>query len=513
MSADDDYAEDMRDWHAEDDKPEREIFPAPTAPYDVAKKFYATHRRTDGRALVWWRANWMRWNETHWHEIDAAELRSDIYDILDAVDYKKPIKEKGVIVGWERLPLDPNRHKVADVMDSIAAIGHLPSQIDPPSWIEVHGAYDSVAAQVISCTNGLLDLSTRQLGDHTPALFNVVSVPFDYDAKAAEPKAWLDFLASVWGDDEQSKALLQEYFGYVLSGRTDMQKMLLLIGPTRSGKGTIGRILTALIGSGNVAGPTLASLGTNFGLSPLLGKPLAIISDARLGNTSSHVVVERLLTITGEDMLTVDRKYREQWSGKLNARFVVISNELPKFRDSSAAIAYRLLILQQTKSFLHKEDRTLDRRLSAELPGILLWALEGLDRLTKNGVFTVPESSDEATALMADMTSPVSAFLRDRTKVKVDGEIGREQLFAAWRCWASENGHYSGSQAGFGRDLHAAAPYVKTIQHRVGGKRVRQYLGLVLLCDTCGEELVTVESAGAAQCAECRVTQDDNFWA
>ena len=60
--------------------------------------------------------------------------------------------------------------------------------------------------------------------------------------------------------------------------------MLLLIGPTRSGKGTIARMLTALIGSGHVAGPTLASLGTNFGLSPLLGKPLAIISDARLGN-------------------------------------------------------------------------------------------------------------------------------------------------------------------------------------------------------------------------------------
>ena len=35
-------------------------------------------------------------------------------------------------------------------------------------------------------------------------------------------------------------------------------------------------MLTELIGRGHVAGPTLASLGTNFGLSPLIGKPLAM---------------------------------------------------------------------------------------------------------------------------------------------------------------------------------------------------------------------------------------------
>jgi hypothetical protein len=81
------------------------------------------------------------------------------------------------------------------------------------------------------------------------------------------------------------------------------------LGPTRSGKGTIGRMLTALISNGHVTGPTLASVGTNFGHRSLLGKPLAIISDARLGNNPTNIVVEQLLSITGEDMLTVDRKY------------------------------------------------------------------------------------------------------------------------------------------------------------------------------------------------------------
>ena len=96
----------------------------------------------------------------------------------------------------------------------------------------------------------------------------------------------------------------------MLSADTSQQKMLLIVGPKRSGKGTIGRVLQALLGHSNVVGPTLASLQTNFGLAPLIGKPLAIISDARLGGRSDQAsIAERLLSISGEDAVTIDRKF------------------------------------------------------------------------------------------------------------------------------------------------------------------------------------------------------------
>ena len=427
----------------------RPLWPPPTAPLRVAQEIYRDCRLDDMRTLLCWRGNWMRWNTTHWSEVDTAELRSSAYDILGEVDYMKPIREKGVTVGYERTPWDPTKHKVADVLEAIAAVGHLSSEIDPPSWI-VHSAVKTAATQMISCQNGLLDLSTRTTRKHTPALFNVVSVPFDFDENAPKPVAWLEFLDSVWPNDEESVALLQEYVGYVLSGRTDMQKMLLLIGPTRSGKGTIARLLVALIGRGHAAGPTLASLATNFGLSPLLGKPLAIVSDARLGDTPAHTVVERLLCITGEDMLTVDRKFRDPWSGKLPTRFVILTNELPRFRDSSAAIANRMLILQMTRSFLGHEDRTLDSRLRAELPSILKWALEGLDRLIAEDRFTVPAASEDAANLMADLASPVSAFVRDRCVRTPTASVEVDDLYHAWMTWAI---------ATPGQSRHSAATY------------------------------------------------------
>lgn len=460
-------------------QPDRPVFPPPSAPLDVARKLFAGYRLGgDGlRTLRAWRGGWMRWDGPHWADLDPAQLRSEIYDTLGAADYMRPIREKGQIVDYERTPWDPNKRKIADVAEAMAAVGHLPTDIDPPAWIDTHSA-DVPASQMIACTNGLLDLSTRTVSEHTPALFNAVSVPFAYDWKAGEPAAWLEFLNSVWPDDPDSVALLQEYVGYILSGRTDMQKMLLLIGPTRSGKGTIARMITQLIGRGHVAGPTLASLGTNFGLSPLLGRPLAIISDARLGSTPAHTIVERLLSITGEDMLTVDRKFKEPWSGKLPTRFVVLSNELPRFRDASGAIANRLLILQMTSSFLGREDRSLDRRLSGELPGILLWALDGLDRLTRNGRFTVPGSSVDAATLMMDLASPVSAFVRDHCTLGANEGVLADRLYDDWKSWAEDNGHHAGAKSSFGRDLRAVVPGIKLTQPTINGVRVRQYAGI-----------------------------------
>src|SRR5262249_45815776 len=135
---------------------------------------------------------------------------------------------------------------------------------------------------------------------------------------------WERFLGELWPGDDNAIASLQEVFGYLLAGDTSQQKAFMIVGPKRAGKGTIGRVLTGLLGPHNVAAPTLASLATNFGLSPLIGKPLAVISDARLSTRAdSKIVVERLLSISGEDSLTVDRKYKDPWTGRLPTRFVI----------------------------------------------------------------------------------------------------------------------------------------------------------------------------------------------
>jgi putative DNA primase/helicase len=334
----------------------------------------------------------------------------------------------------------------------------------------------------VACANGLLHVPTRDLFEHDPRLFNLVGLPYSYNPHAPEPARWLKFLDELWPDESAAIDMLGEFFGYVLSGRTDLHKIMLLVGPTRSGKGTIARVLTALVGRANVVGPTLASLGTNFGLSPLLGRHLAVISDARLGDDRDvYRVVERLLSISGEDTLTVDRKYREPWTGQLPTRFMILTNELPNFRDASGAIANRFLVLQLYESWLGRENPRLTHELLRELDGILLWALDGLDRLTNRGSFAELASSRDAVVSIGDLASPVSAFVRDHCKLGPAHEVAVSVLFEAWKAWCARNNHdRAGTVQTFGRDLRAVAPAIRQVRPREEDARPRVYSGIAL---------------------------------
>src|SRR5262249_20062904 len=252
------------------------------------------------------------------------------------------------------------------------------------------------------------------------------------------------------------------------------------------------RIETALIGERNVCGPTLRSLGGEFGLAPLLGKSLAVISDARSGGgKNSSVVVERLLSsISGEDTLTVNRKYHDQWTGKLPARLHLISNELPRLGDASSAIVGRLVLLLTTESWLGKEDYKLEGDLRKELSGILNWSLDGLQRLTHDNEnhFTRFEAAEEAITIMRDLASPVGAFVREKCVLGSDDEIEVDALYDAFKNWCQSCEYPKSPKAHFGGDLRAACPSVKKIRPRDESKRYHVYRGIRLRTPTDGAE-------------------------
>jgi putative DNA primase/helicase len=443
--------------------------PPPNVPMKVARVLARERFERDGLStLRHWRGGWWEWRNSHWVEVEQRAARAAAYEFTEHAIYQKGDD----VEAWA-----PNRHKIADLLEALAAIVHLSERVDQPCWLR-----DGAAGPIVACDNGLLDVQGRELLDHTPNFFNQTAVPFAYDADAPAPTAWLSFLRDLWDDDQDSIAALQEFFGYVVSGRLDLHKILLLVGPTRAGKGVIARTLTALIGTDNVAGPTLSSLGADFGLAPLLGKPLAIVSDARLAGRGSQVVVERLLAISGEDTITVNRKYRDQWTGKLPSRFMVISNELPQLGDASAAIAGRFVTLLLSTSWYGREDTTLESRIAEELTGVLNWALEGLERLERRGRFTKPSSTDEAYIALQDLASPIGAFIRDRCELDIGNEIPVEELWSAWKSWADDNGHTIGTKQRFGRDLRAAHAPIKVSQPRTedSEQRPRVYRGITL---------------------------------
>lgn len=499
---------DARDRPAEPDPPaepageDGELLPPPYEPMPVARHLLLDRQVNGVLTIRRWRGGWMVWHGPAWAEAEQAAIGSWVWRALEHARYLDVNVDPPKVKPWR-----PNQRRVSDVTSALTASAYLSDTVSPPAWSanrstqvrdtptildESFPCSDDVwsskvlegprnSENYISTANGLLNITSRDLRPHTPEFFNLVSVPFDYDPDAPTPARWLKFLEELWPDDPDSVSALQEFFGYVLSGRTDLHKILLIVGPPRGGKGTIARILTALVGKGSMAGPTLASLNTNFGLAPLLGKPLAIISDARLSGKDSHQVVERLLTISGEDTLTIDRKNRDAWTGQLPTRLVILSNELPSFGDSSGAIATRFVTLVLANSWLGSEDVNLGQALNAELPGILNWALDGLERIRVTNRITEPESAREAIMAMMDQASPMSAFVREACETGPMYEISVDDLWAAWKEWGQDNGRDKpGTKQSFGRNLRAVVPGVRIIKKRDGDTRYQAYAGIRL---------------------------------
>jgi putative DNA primase/helicase len=450
--------------------PQLQILPAPSNPMAVARQF-VEERCLFGQHLTlrYWCAGWWSWKRTHWAEVEERSVRSVLYRYTEDAFYIHLTED-----GPRQQPWRPNKSKIGNVMDALTAVCLLDGDIDQPCWLD-GGPSSGV---IVSTANGLLDVARRRLMPHTPEYFNQTSVPFDYDSNAKKPARWLEFVKELWPNESDAINVLGEWFGYVISGRTDLHKILLMVGPTRAGKGVIARVLGDLIGKKNVSGPTLNSLGGNFGLAPLIGKPLAVISDARFAGRDASIVVERLLSISGEDTLTVDRKYRDQWNGKLPTRLHVLSNELPKLGDASTAIVGRMVLLLLSKTWLGQEDYDLEPALHRELSGILNWSLDGLHRLTvtNKNRFTRLPAADEAIIAMRDLASPVGAFVREQCTIDPSYEVRTDELYTAFKKWAEDNGHSRKSAQTFGRDLRAVVPSLSV--KRPYGDRHRVYVGI-----------------------------------
>jgi putative DNA primase/helicase len=442
------------------------LSPKKTLP--TAKAFIAEfHHHREERTLYSYAGTLLAWRGNRFMEIEEETLRHKLQPWLHGAMRYVFNKRTGVL---ELVGFESNPGTLRAAVESIRAYTHLPASVTPPYWLDGR-ANPPDPRYLLPFPSGTLDLATGKVLSPTPALFNINALDFNYDPNPEVPERWIKFLEQLWGDDLESVELLQEWMGYGLVADTSQQKMLLMVGPKRSGKGTIGRVLTRLIGAGNVVGPTTSSLGSLFGLQPLIGKSLAIVSDARFASENIGVVVERLLCISGEDTLTVDRKFLGSVTMKLPTRFMFLTNELPRMNDASGALAGRFVILRLIKSFYGQEDIALTQQLMTELPGILLWAIEGLKRLRARGHFVQPKAVSDAVQEMENLASPVLAFVRDCCDIGVGRRTWIDEMYEAWRHWCESDGRNTiTSKQVFGRDLAAAVPGVVCRRHSIQGR-------------------------------------------
>jgi putative DNA primase/helicase len=438
----------------------------PKAPMVAARAFVRNIYHPSGIEQIYFlQSVFMVYEAGRYVELTKDGLRAQVYPFLE--------------IGAAGDPVKPEH--VNNMIDALKAATYLPEDTHVPCWLDAPGI---ALPDLIVCKNGAFDLVTQEVHPLTPRLFSTISLPVDYLPAAPAPAQWLAFLKSVWPDDQESIDTLQEIFGLLLTGMTKFQKIFLLKGPKRSGKGTMLRTVRKLLGEDNVAAPALSTIAADHGMQCLIGKLAALIGDARISVRSDKmaVVVERLLSISGEDSPNVQRKFLPDWTGRLSIRIVMSSNELPHLDDPSGAMASRFVILVLSESFIGREDLELEAKLEPELPAIFNWAIEGRRRLLERGRFVQPQSGAKLVEQMSELSSTVARFVRECCIVGAAHQVPMADLYKAWREWCITNGQRVTDSALFGRDLSAACKVTETRpRDPKSGKQTRHYSGLALV--------------------------------
>ena len=293
---------------------------------------------------------------------------------------------------------------------------------------------------IINVKNGLLNIATREFLPHTPDFVSLVQYNVKYDPEAECP-IWERCMDAWTAGEEQTekKMLLQQYSGYILTSSMYYDKAMFLVGDGGNGKSTFIDTLGMVIGSSAVAHIDLEALYGQYGMKGLIGKRLNIIEEVH-GNYYQSNKLKKL--VSGEE-ITIDIKYKDQFTFRPQCKFVFAVNQMPRVDDTSTATERRICAVTFRNNFRENPDTTLrsDKgSLFEERSGILNWMLEGLDSLKKMGRFIVTKEQVQMLAEYRQENSSVEGFIAECLEINPQAEAPARMLYDEYKKYCIADG-------------------------------------------------------------------------
>ncbi|MGH3629551.1 MAG: phage/plasmid primase, P4 family, partial [Sciscionella sp.] len=329
------------------------------------------------------------------------------------------------------------RNRCARLLGDLFRIGHV-SNVEHVVRSRVPEIACDPVPEYINFRNGLLDWRTGQLHPHTPDVLTTVQLPVDYDSDASCP-AFEEFLASVVPAD--MLLTVWELIGYLMYSGNPLHKAVMLMGRGRNGKGTLLRVINAVLGVRNVTSVSLHDLvNTRFSTASLFGKLANIAGDIDGGYLENTAVFK---AITGGDQISAEHKGRDRFDFSPWAVPVFSANKIPASSDTTSGYLSRWVVLPFPNSFEGREDRTLDTRLrsAGELRGIAARGVAALPELLKRGDFILTESAKNARDEFIRRVDQVRTWINDCTEEDADHWVYRTDLYHAYQTWANRDGY------------------------------------------------------------------------
>jgi putative DNA primase/helicase len=386
---------------------------------------------------------WLAWSGRHWQrEADAAIQRLAKRTVL------------GLYGEASRCENEDHRKRIAahaaksEGADRIAAMLRLARSEREMSTTDDVLDRDPM---LLNVDNGTLDLSTAELRPHDPADLITHMLDVTYDPRATCPQ-WLAFLEYVLDDDTALVAFVKRLVGYILTGSTSEQILVLLYGPGNNGKTVFLEVLRALLGSlARMARFQSFLVKRNDGIptdiARLHGARLVTAAESQEGSRLDEALVKQL---TGGDTVMARFLYQKEFEFRPTFKLLLMANHRPVIRGTDLAIWRRVKLIPFLVTIPKSvRDPNLTAKLRGEMPGILAWAVEGCMEWQTEGLGT-PRTVRQATATYRSDMDILGAFLSERCEVSKTAVVSAKALYAAYVFWCASSGERPVSKRAFG---------------------------------------------------------------
>lgn len=379
---------------------------------------------------------WLISTFTHWRQDDDATIQRlakmtvrGIYDEAATAAAAGNDPQAAALAKWAGISAaEGRRNAMLNLAKSELPIAITHDQLNRGDYL-------------LNVQNGTLNLETETLQPHNPDDLLTYVLPVDYDPAATCP-TWDAFISRITGGDTDMAAYLARAVGYTLTGSTSEQCLFFLYGMGANGKSTFIETVSTLMGAlAHKARAQVLMLSERDRIpneiAALNGKRLVVSSELVDGNRLNEGLVKDL---TGGDTMSARFLYGEVFHFKPTFKLWLYGNHKPTITGTDDGIWRRVRLIPFDVQIPPAErDPQLGRKLIAELPGILTWAVRGWQDYQAHGLQT-PSKVQQATGSYRAESDILGQFIGDRCILQAGLTAEAGALYAAYKEWAEENG-------------------------------------------------------------------------
>lgn len=446
--------------------PDDEPLPADLSEDSFGDDFAAQHGN-DWRCVRAW-GQWLHWDSEAWLE-DRDDSRFQPMRELYRYALQRPIAQQLTLASRQKLGKQGSIYSSMRLAGTDARIRSTPELWDADPFM-------------LGVAGGVVDLRAGKLVESAREQFITMRSPVA--PAAGKPATWLKMLNYWLGGDEDVIGFLRRYLGYCLTGDGREQCMMFFYGPAQSGKGTILRAISYVLGS--VPPPSAAKTRSYH-----YEAPIATFLESRNDRHTTELAAmhqKRLITseepaagakwdeakikwMTGGQFITARYMRGDNFSFAMTGKIIVAANHRPRLSTTDASIRRRMHVLPFEHPVADEDrDNALDARLRAESPQILAWLIEACLEWQQCGL-GLPEKIATATDTYLQAEDIIAQWIDEACERGRDA--GSAELYGSYCKWAEEHGEKVWS-----RRAWANALVERGFQTRKGTAGVRMFVGL-----------------------------------